>query len=169
MGNTRDDEFDRYFIGTDKTWSEPGADDGENILLAVFDRPQRIRFRRVVVTALNDEVESDGFSGVLTATLVYRQQGLSAPSNVPRLAATVWDVFDPASNVIWWDMMPLQPLHNVSVAGSTPSPNSYHNEWYGDEEVIKVAAGDELWWCLSGIGGDQLIRFVAGVDISIVG
>lgn len=142
---------DRYSIGFYLGLVNNGSTKKQECLHA--QRPQAIRLRSIKLTC-----DSQGpAQATVWGLLVCCQDGdLPGDITLPSVTFPVWDMYEPAANIVWsW-------IGNVDYNNNT---NVFDREWYGDGVTINMKWHDSLWFVARTDGEDCSVHGIAEFDI----
>jgi len=144
---------DRYLSGTNV--DVPTNPDQKCELLQV-NRPQKLRIRSWKGALYGKTAASYGQLYVILAVV---PQGFT-PGDItyPIVGGTPYDLYEPASDVLW---------HGVFV--STPNANGGQQrsywEWWGDGKIIEMKSGDSLYMIADANADSFELRVNIDIDI----
>lgn len=142
---------DRYSIA----WLA-GPDSGVTEVreLLVSPHPQKVRVRSLKVST--NSVSPSG--ATVFSTLVVLAEGLTYASlEIPSGTTPVYDLWEPASSIIWSDVGHVYYGTNETI---------FFREWYGDGRVIDLKVGDRILWLSEvALGGNAIQWGVLDLDV----
>lgn len=123
---------DRYSIGFFTASNGVGVT-GKRLVFEA-DRPQKLRVRSLKLSGNSQDPAGCEFWGLL---VVMPEGQTPADMTLPSGTSPVWDLWEPASNILW------------SVVGAADYDNNmtlFDREWYGDGKIIDFKVGDAIWF-----------------------